>query len=811
MTEININNKIENILNNIEALSFFTVDGSAKDQFKYRTANRLLKAWRKLLSNQINKEDFEILLKEYLLLFKCTLQLSNYEESDLFSKIGLIKNDDGSIWSSYNIPSYVNGKFIKKIYEPTYLTEVNNNKYDLRTNAFIESLTDFKYFKSEEQKLVVMGALRTPPGYTALISMSTGGGKSLITQTIAYQESGLTLVIVPTVSLMMDQVRSAKAILKRKVDEEIFCYYSGQNLTPFLNALSNKTARILFVSPEAIIKNKQLFVAIEKANAQNYLKNLVVDEAHIVSEWGASFRVDFQCFDIIRKTFIDNNSELRTFLLSATFSERTVSQLKQAYADGDNWIELRCDKLRSEICYDVIKTDNRVDKIKKLKEIIPLLPLPLIVYVSRPDDASFLQKQLAGIGVSNTRTFTGRTNSIDRERIINEWINDEFPIMIATCAFGVGVDKKDVRTVLHTYIPENANKYYQEAGRGGRDGLLSLSAMIYEPEDADYAFKLTTKVLTINKLAGRWFSMLGSDLSSIKSGGIVMLDTSVKPSYAEYDYFDWANNADVNWNVYVILLLRRGGLVEIEGMEYLDQRYLFTLKLSDISLLRDNSQSRQLLEKIRDDEWDKNLKEFQMMQKALNYVGKRCWSDMFNCVYTLTDAYCAGCNQHNNIEQDGVNVFPLKKSTKIVRNHHSVAFYKYLGESNACICFEENNIEKCVGLLIRLGVTTFVGFENCVNFTNYSPLLTNWNNYEFFELARNGQLYLSGPIAINYKMSEFELLKVLTIIDNFNMTTNYQLILVCKDDIFIAGRNKKISEIVNGPCLHSYILEEDRV
>ena len=319
MTDININNKIQNILNNTEALSYFTVDGSAKDQFKYRTANRLLKAWRKLLSNQINKEDFEILLKEYLLLFKCTLQLSNYEESDLFSKIGLIKNDDGSIWSSYNIPSYVNGKFIKKIYEPTYLTEVNNNKYDLRTNAFIESLTDFKYFKSEEQKLVVMGALRTPPGYTTLISMSTGGGKSLITQTIAYQESGLTLVIVPTVSLMMDQVRSAKAILKRKVDEEIFCYYSGQNLTPFLNALSNKTARILFVSPEAIIKNKQLFVAIEKANAQHYLKNLVVDEAHIVSEWGASFRVDFQCFDIIRKTFIDNNSELRTFLLSATF------------------------------------------------------------------------------------------------------------------------------------------------------------------------------------------------------------------------------------------------------------------------------------------------------------------------------------------------------------------------------------------------------------------------------------------------------------------------------------------------------------
>ena len=105
--------------------------------------------------------------------------------------------------------------------------------HNLITNSYIRELTGFKSFKSNEQKLAVTGALRTPEGYTTLVSMTTGGGKSLITQTVSYQGDGLTLVIVPTISLMMDQYSNAKNIIKSNTDEEIFYYHSDSDLKAF--------------------------------------------------------------------------------------------------------------------------------------------------------------------------------------------------------------------------------------------------------------------------------------------------------------------------------------------------------------------------------------------------------------------------------------------------------------------------------------------------------------------------------------------------------------------------------------------------
>ena len=101
--------------------------------------------------------------------------------------------------------------------------------------------------------------------------------------------------------------------------------------------------------------------------------------------------------------------------------------------------------------------------------------------------------------------------------------------MIATCAFGVGVDKKDVRTVLHTYVPSGPDQNYQECGRGGRDGLPCLSVMLYTEDDINSAKSLMQKVLTVEKLSGRWYSMINSCKANIRIGRVT-LDTSVTPS-----------------------------------------------------------------------------------------------------------------------------------------------------------------------------------------------------------------------------------------------------------------------------------------
>ena len=132
----------------------------------------------------------------------------------------------------------------------------------------------------------------------------------------------------------------------------------------------------------------------------------------------------------------------------------------------------------------------------------------------------------------------------------------DFDLMIATCAFGVGVDKKDVRTVLHTYIPENPNKYYQEAGRGGRDGLPCLSTIIYTNQDVDSAFNFVSKVITTEKLIGRWFSMLLSNKTQPLHNSQYLIDTYVKPKYnSNEEFIDSISSQDINWNVYVICLL----------------------------------------------------------------------------------------------------------------------------------------------------------------------------------------------------------------------------------------------------------------
>lgn len=367
------------------------------------------------------------------------------------------------------------------------------------------------------------------------------------------------------------------------------------------------------------------------------MKNFIVDEAHIIIEWGASFRLDFQCLDALQKRFLATNPQMRTYLLSATYTSSDVKMLKSFFAADGRWIELRFDKLRKEPRYNIIKADNYYDKHQKIFELVCTLPRPMIIYVNSPDDAEDLKTKLTEYGFSNLETFTGRTSSDERERLINDWVNDKFDLMIATCAFGVGVDKKDVRTVLHLYVPSGPNQYYQECGRGGRDGLPCLAIILYTNDDLQSAYNLSQKVITTDKFVGRWISMLESNKTTI---GIdeTCIDTAVRPNFLDSDdSFVYANNADVAWNVYVVLLLRRYGLIEIKDIEYKNDRYYFYVKIVDSKIRFDSDYTRELFESIRNKEKQMIGDEFFSIKSALNKSSRICISDLFNSVYKLTD------------------------------------------------------------------------------------------------------------------------------------------------------------------------------
>lgn len=817
MTDHDIIHKVQDFFDNPN-MRVNSTDLLNGDNVNTAVAERMINAYQRFMSNQTFEKqiEFECSLRNFLLFLKTSVTIKDYNllTPNCFGLKVNYSND--SIYANFELPNYVNETFVRTIFDNQQVQKVADDTAIKVVNPYIYKLTKQKFmtFKSIEQQLAVIGALRVPAGYTAMVAMSTGGGKSLITQTVFYQyDNGLTIIIVPTISLMLDQQRNASSIIKPDNKKEIMYYHSGCNVDELISALDKNLVRMLFISPEALIKNIRIQDSILKANSKGYLKNLVIDEAHIIIEWGASFRVDFQCLDSFKRLLVKDNPSLRTYLLSATFSKKVVDNLKMFYGDDDRWIEIRLDALRKEPRFDIIKCNSYTEKHDRIKELVCKLPRPMIIYVNSPDDAEKVQHELAKVGFDNTRIFTGKTKSIDRERIINEWISDKFDLMIATCAFGVGVDKKDVRTVIHSYIPSSADQYYQECGRGGRDGLPCLSVMLYTDDDIKATMSMTQKVLTVEKLCGRWFSMLNNRKTNIRLDSIV-IDTSVKPNYSDTDsfYVD-VNNADITWNVYVILLLRRARMIEITDVKYSDDRYIFNIRLIDKRIRFDCEQTIEIFNSIRDDESKSIYMEIKELTSKLRRVGKSCWSSMFNDIYLLTEEYCAGCNNHNDIRSERGNHFPLKKPIFYpVSIPEGKLCDVMTGTKEMLIICEEDSYEIIQNLLIGADII-IIPDESELAFRLLNSKIIKPTQYcmgysEFFDLSRmNSYYYLSGNIVF-YIGDDQELAERVL---NISHGKEYNRVYVVNSDFYIAKRNKNISELVNGACKYDYIIKKELI
>ena len=817
MTDHDIIHKVQDFFDNPD-MRVNSTDLLNGDNVNTAVADRMINAYQRFMSNQTFEKqiEFECSLRNFLLYLKTSVTIKGYNLLTP-NRFGLKVNySNNSIYANFELPNYVNETFVRTTFDNQQVQKVADDTAIKAVNPYIYKLTKqkFRTFKSIEQQLAVMGALRVPAGYTAMVAMSTGGGKSLITQTVSYQyDNSLTIIIVPTISLMLDQQRNASSIIKPDNKKEIMYYHSGCNVDELISALDKNLVRMLFISPEALIKNIRIQDSILKANSKGYLKNLVIDEAHIIIEWGASFRVDFQCLDSFKRLLVKDNPSLRTYLLSATFSKKVVDNLKMFYGDDDRWIEIRLDALRKEPRFDIIKCNSYTEKHDRIKELVCKLPRPMIIYVNSPDDAEKVQHELAKVGFDNTRIFTGKTKSIDRERIINEWISDKFDLMIATCAFGVGVDKKDVRTVIHSYIPSSADQYYQECGRGGRDGLPCLSVMLYTDDDIKATMSMTQKVLTVEKLCGRWFSMLNNRKTNIRLDSIV-IDTSVKPNYSDTDsfYVD-VNNADITWNVYVILLLRRARMIEITDVKYSDDRYIFNIRLIDKRIRFDCEQTVEIFNSIRDDESKSIYMEIKELTSKLRRVGKSCWSSMFNDIYLLTEEYCAGCNNHNDIRSERGNHFPLKKPIFYpVSIPEGKLCDVMTGTKEMLIICEEDSYEIIQNLLIGADII-IIPDESELAFRLLNSKIIKPTQYcmgysEFFDLSRmNSYYYLSGNIVF-YIGDDQELAERVL---NISHDKEYNRVYVVNSDFYIAKRNKNISELVNGACKYDYIIKKELI
>lgn len=816
-----MNECVQRVLDSrIQGLSNISDIGQGKiGKYKYNTALRLIKFIYKYREGKITQDDLLVSLRNYLLVLKTSLILP--EDIDITDNhYGLELDGEMRCYAVLNIPEYLNEGIVSQGFMRDYIEVQETEKYFLGVTPNIYRLTGFKYFKSIRQKLAVNGVLNMSDGYTALVSLPTGGGKSLITQTLAYQkDSGLTITVVPTVSLALDQVRVAKENIKISKENEIVCYYSNLNQADkkrILDGIKHKTLRLLFISPEALIKNEIFRKAIEEANVIGYLKNIVIDEAHIVIEWGSFFRIDYQCLEPWRNTLIQSNLKLKTVLLSATFEKNTVNILKSMFSQQGKWIEIRCDALRKEPRFGLIKATSWYDKNKKTERLLQCLPRPMIVYVATPDQAERVSERARSIGITNFEIFTGKTKSAERERIIRDWASNEIDLIIATSAFGIGVDKGDVRTVLHLYVPDNPNAYYQELGRGGRDGLPCLSIMcIYPTEDFDFAFAMTEKVPGADKILGRWDSMLNSSTAKWVQGSYT-LDMSVKP---KYNYIkgsaEAASKLDQQWNIYVILLLRRYGMITILDMvvEPESQRYLIRVKLNDERLLQITDETEKLIICIRDTERKKNEKDFKLIQKAIFTGENDCWSEMFFHTYDRVSEYCAGCGRHTQVIETEKNRFELvKKVACPIKEHSTEALFAETKEGLLIVSLDDYHV---INSVIKKGIHIIL-FDEEFTDRYMNLLLTMQANAdvrimgfkEYLQLVEHGDLYYtSGDAIALYEDGLKDAYKKLTSIRRASEDGRTRILHIFETNLYFSEIGKSVAELIEGVYLESYLLE----
>lgn len=710
-------------------------------------------------------------------------------------------------------------QYIKDIYALRYESDVDLEEPS-SGDEVLRYHTGFTAYKSFEQKTAVYTALNLPQGHTLLISLPTGGGKSLVTQLLASTSNGLTVVIVPTVALALDQHYSAKFNLKHEA--EIYCYrgeQSEEERSSIIKALKEKKAKILFTSPEAILKNPALHKILDDAANGHYLTNVVVDEAHVVPDWGVFFRPDFQMFSIsLKKWKRESGGFIRTYLLSATLSDDVVDTLFALFGTEGKNAEVRCDALRQEPRFYFHSAKSRNGQISKTIEAIKLLPKPMVVYVLEPREAINLQKELWKAGYKNIPIFTGETKDIERDRILVGWKNHDFDIVVATSAFGIGVDKPDVRTIIHACCPENLSRFYQEVGRGGRDRLPSLSLFIpyqnrYDGEgDVRRALGLVNKrVLTVERSVIRWMGML-SDPASMIDADECVLNTAATPSTMTEEEAEYAGNRNVAWNVNLLLFLHRTGFIDLLDVSYVFDKnaypvkkfYSVTVKLLYPDILSDSDKLTAALKEPRAKEYDSQMAGYRIMSDLIASPKSTCWGRVFKHLFPLSQEVCNGCpaDPEGRVTNDdtyklrtnpNIKLPPARPSRRLDRNMGSFHEMIISRPSTGLCSVEEVAIIADKASQNEIGV--LVVPNRLAKHITFNGLLLNYDEF-YYSVLHCPYFFSKGVVCVfdGDKATNFSLYKNLGKLDAYG----YRRILYCNENMVVANGGKTIREYSDG-------------
>ncbi|MBQ5664065.1 MAG: RecQ family ATP-dependent DNA helicase [Bacteroidaceae bacterium] len=304
-------------------------------------------------------------------------------------------------------------------------------------------------------------------GRDTLGLMPTGGGKSITFQVPTLAREGLCLVITPLIALMKDQVANLKSHMIKAA-----AIYSGMKHSDVITALENcifGDYKFLYVSPERL--SSEIF--LKKIRRVN-VKMITVDEAHCISQWGHDFRPAYREISKIRNIFPD----APVLALTATATKEVIADIQKQLSFKESNV-IRMSFERKNLSYIVRNTDN---KAQELLRILNRIEGSAIIYTQNRKKTQEIAEFLVKNGFTAEYYHAGLSSSAKDERE-EMWKSGKSRIMVATNAFGMGIDKPDVRIVLHTDMPSSIEAYFQEAGRAGRDGNRAYAVALYNSAD----------------------------------------------------------------------------------------------------------------------------------------------------------------------------------------------------------------------------------------------------------------------------------------------------------------------------------------
>ena len=403
-------------------------------------------------------------------------------------------------------------------------------------------------------------------GKDTLGLMPTGGGKSITFQVPALAQDGVCIVITPLIALMKDQVSNL-----RRRGIQASAIYSGMSHDSILMTLENAVfggVKILYVSPERIATS--LF--IEKLRHMK-VSFVCVDEAHCISQWGYDFRPSYLSIADIRKE-LPNTPVLA---LTATATPEVIDDIQERLQFREKCV-YKMSFARKNLAYVVRHTSN---KLGQLIHILSSVNGAAIVYVRSRKRTKDYAEALNAAGISATFYHAGLENQEKDQRQKN-WQEDKVRVMVATNAFGMGIDKPDVRVVVHIDCPDCLEAYFQEAGRAGRDGRKSYAVLLYDNTDRAKLQRRIADTFPDKEFIRQVYDQLAYFYQiGIGSGYNACFEFPIERFCRIYKHFPIPTVSALN-------ILTRAGYIDFKEEDDMQARVMFCVERDDLYKLRGN-------------------------------------------------------------------------------------------------------------------------------------------------------------------------------------------------------------------------------